>query len=565
MKFHDFSPFYRSGEGIRSKVSGDRIIDNPAVADLQSGASFKFDGTDDRVEISTDTNLDMGQGDYSISLRFKADSLRADNNMLFSARVDGDDAYAIAVLTDKSIRHYVFTGGTARVNAITSANAVTTDQWYDLAVVVDRDVGSSVYIDGVAQSLGTNVKDDGANSLDFSASRFIGYYDTGDQDFDGQISQVRLHNRALSAAEVRAAYNGQAVGFEYRGANQTELVYNDFTNDLSSNGWTFHSGVTYDTADYIQFTDVNGSEGSTYGLYYTANPVAVAGKKYKYSFTITDYESGSVNLSLGGGSMSEDYTTSVIAMGDGTYTGEIETRGDAYVRFYARTAGTNTTLRLTALSLTQAGCVAEFLPSGINATQWVDTSGNNLHGTTSTATAVNHEVGALTTVGDIRIGSGSGISFSPYDDAVTGPPGSDSNLLDDYEEGTWTAAFTAGSGGITIDAATVTGYYTKVGNLVTIKGRFEVGSVSGPPSGELTITGLPFAAANPTGDAANCIGGILFEHAATAISGDIIGLVPDGYSNVLIRQSGTTSYGNTLAANVDGDTTIIVSGLYYSS
>ena len=47
MKFHDFSPFYRSSEGIKAKVSGDRLLDNPLVADVQSGASFKFDGSDD--------------------------------------------------------------------------------------------------------------------------------------------------------------------------------------------------------------------------------------------------------------------------------------------------------------------------------------------------------------------------------------------------------------------------------------------------------------------------------------------------------------------------------------
>ena len=59
MKFHDFSPFYRSGEGIRSKVSGDRLIDNPAVADAQGGsdASYSFDGTDDYVGIGHDDNL----------------------------------------------------------------------------------------------------------------------------------------------------------------------------------------------------------------------------------------------------------------------------------------------------------------------------------------------------------------------------------------------------------------------------------------------------------------------------------------------------------------------------
>ena len=72
MKFHDFSPFYRSGEGIRSKVAGDRLIDNPAVADAQggSGASYSFDGTDDLVLVGFDANFSPGLGAFSVGAWF---------------------------------------------------------------------------------------------------------------------------------------------------------------------------------------------------------------------------------------------------------------------------------------------------------------------------------------------------------------------------------------------------------------------------------------------------------------------------------------------------------------
>ena len=71
MKFHDFSPFYRSNEGIKPKVSGDRLLDNPLVADVQSGASYKFDGTNDVVTVGDDNNIDFGNGDYSFGCWFK--------------------------------------------------------------------------------------------------------------------------------------------------------------------------------------------------------------------------------------------------------------------------------------------------------------------------------------------------------------------------------------------------------------------------------------------------------------------------------------------------------------
>ena len=70
----------------------------------------------------------------------------------------------------------------------------------------------------------------------------------------------------------------------------------------------------------------------------------------------------------------------------------------------------------------------------------------------------------------------------------------DANTLDDYEEGTWTAVVTdATPNNMTMDDDT--GYYTKVGNLVTVSGHFNTSSL-GSASGNIKITGLPFTIAN---------------------------------------------------------------------
>ena len=62
------------------------------------------------------------------------------------------------------------------------------------------------------------------------------------------------------------------------------------------------------------------------------------------------------------------------------------------------------------------------------------------------------------------------------------------NLLDDYEEGTWTATPTFASGTATGAAS---GRYTKVGDLVCA--TVSMGGTIGTGSGVFTITGLPFA------------------------------------------------------------------------
>jgi hypothetical protein len=64
------------------------------------------------------------------------------------------------------------------------------------------------------------------------------------------------------------------------------------------------------------------------------------------------------------------------------------------------------------------------------------------------------------------------------------------NLLDDYEEGTFTPAWYF-SGGGSVGIATQTGVYTKVGRMVSCRLVLATSSTSSP-SGSASITGLPF-------------------------------------------------------------------------
>jgi hypothetical protein len=66
---------------------------------------------------------------------------------------------------------------------------------------------------------------------------------------------------------------------------------------------------------------------------------------------------------------------------------------------------------------------------------------------------------------------------------------SDSNALDDYEEGTFTA--TLGGSSTQGSGPTTTGYYTKIGNQVHVTWTFTNVTVSGA-SGTVTVSGLPF-------------------------------------------------------------------------
>lgn len=91
--------------------------------------------------------------------------------------------------------------------------------------------------------------------------------------------------------------------------------------------------------------------------------------------------------------------------------------------------------------------------------------------------------------GNLVVSSGKGIDFSATPGTGT------SELLADYEEGTWTPIPISGTGSIT--SYTSSGIYTKVGRLVTIVGVISLTN-AGTGGGQLTISGFPFTVVNTT-------------------------------------------------------------------
>jgi len=88
------------------------------------------------------------------------------------------------------------------------------------------------------------------------------------------------------------------------------------------------------------------------------------------------------------------------------------------------------------------------------------------------------------TNGNLVIGTaGKGIDFSIDPSA----PGMTSELLDDYEEGTWTPTDASGAG---LAFATAAGWYTKVGRLVVATFRIIYPATANASAS--TIGGLPF-------------------------------------------------------------------------
>ena len=153
--------------------------------------------------------------------------------------------------------------------------------------------------------------------------------------------------------------------------------------------------------------------------------------------------------------------------------------------------GTGTATRGTTLRISNA-------PTGAttNRALWVE-AGASEFGADVTLTSANLVIGT----------AGKGIDFTQDPN----PAGMTSELLDDYEEGTWTPS--QGAGLTVVGAFSSEGRYTKVGRLVYVWGKIAGATSVATTAGTIMCQSFPFSAAevSPVGvmntDSRNVLGG----------------------------------------------------------
>ena len=165
--------------------------------------------------------------------------------------------------------------------------------------------------------------------------------------------------------------------------------------------------------------------------------------------------------------------------------------------------------------------------------------------------------GQITTQGDILPGAdvimanGRGISFAS--NAHAG--GMTSELLDDYEEGTFTPTFSNSN-------STAVGKYTKIGNKVTV--RYHVVSTGGLPSsgGQVQIGNLPFTSAN---DGLHGAGAIYIGpsnvSSATGGGGTIVTIMEGNATVLRLVNVDTGTFGYTLWGELEVSSNNVVTAI----
>jgi hypothetical protein len=157
-----------------------------------------------------------------------------------------------------------------------------------------------------------------------------------------------------------------------------------------------------------------------------------------------------------------------------------------------------------------------------------------------------------------------GINFT----ANTGAAGMTSQLLNWYEEGTWTPTFAPSSGafGSVTYNAIQGSRYTRVGNVVHIQGAIATDAITvGTASNNVWITGLPFTAVANTGSTNNGFSDIAIGYSSN-FAGDVPshGYVAAGTTRIELYYR-TTANGASAPLNVSDLSTTDKNYVYFSA
>lgn len=180
-----------SGKGNNGSVSGAIAINTGKF-----GGAYSFDGTDDYISIPHSISLNI-TGDITIALWIKVDDVKSLSDEVPDVLTKGDynEAYSVwAGNWDLEKDGYTFAINNNQVVSNTDASG-----GWDFLVCVKSGTSGLIYLNGRLDGSGTvpSTIRTTSTALTISSSSY---------PFAGDIDEVAIWNRALSAAEIRALY-----------------------------------------------------------------------------------------------------------------------------------------------------------------------------------------------------------------------------------------------------------------------------------------------------------------------------------------------------------------------
>jgi hypothetical protein len=177
----------------------------------------------------------------------------------------------------------------------------------------------------------------------------------------------------------------------------------------------------------------------------------------------------------------------------------------------------------------------------------------------SAAGAATFNNGISLSDGNLTVAAGHGIDFS---NQASPTGGMTSELMDRYEEGTFTPtiASDAGPAGYT----TQNGFYTRIGRVVYISVLLQVSDMGSFSGATVQLGGLPFTVANLSNY--EPVGICVLDGAANAKQDVFLRFIANNNYARLETNNGATDHDNNMNANAfDTGTILKASGTYFTA
>ncbi|MFH1641354.1 MAG: LamG-like jellyroll fold domain-containing protein, partial [Nanoarchaeota archaeon] len=217
--------------------------------------SGNFDGDGDYVKVSDNPSLNFGSNnDFSISTWAKLDS-SSDYRYIFvkaNPAAEYQGYYMRFTQTTGDIKAGIDPG--AGEYEIGSSTDYTGTGWHQFVMTVDRGsaTGFKLYVDG---SLDDTYAGTTNSDIDTTNPLYIGIGRDGSSwDFDGEIDELRIWNRSLSAAEIQILYMSNLKKYD---SENWSLYINqslNSTNILPDNTYAYEA-YAKDTAGNLNQTE----------------------------------------------------------------------------------------------------------------------------------------------------------------------------------------------------------------------------------------------------------------------------------------------------------------------
>ena len=174
----------------------------------KKGKALDFDGSDEYVSVANGAGLNPTTA-YTASTWVKFDSFANQYGILLMKAITG--GYHYRIYRDTTNLYFDVAAGAAGVSGLT----LETGRWYHIVMVYDGSQGTDatrlkVYLDGAAQTL--SFSGSPPSSITAATNPVYLASNVGASLFhDGQMDEVRIYDRALSATEVAAMYGSTSI------------------------------------------------------------------------------------------------------------------------------------------------------------------------------------------------------------------------------------------------------------------------------------------------------------------------------------------------------------------